>query len=342
MKFRRRNTEALGDLICGNRAAGLLKPDEELSYFLYRSSMYITEFFQDLDTDWTHDGSTRHRWVADVLESMLNEPHDGPTRPPEIFCRVIDRLMDPSEALNEGPDRPNAIRQLNEVLAREGFEAFYADDRHCYLRHIGTKTVTVPQVNPHRPLTAVESERRGQLVAFLDRCSEDQLIEEVLLPLFRQLGFHRITAAGHKDKALEYGKDIWMRYTLPTQHYLYIGVQAKKGKLDASGVTKAGNANVAEIHNQALMMLAHEIFDPETNKRVLVDHAFIAAGGEITKAARNWIGNALDASKRSQIMFLDRDDILNLYVVTNLPLPVGAVPPATSDPWSQPSHDPPF
>lgn len=39
------------------------------------------------------------------------------------------------------------------------------------------------------------------------------------------------------------------------------------------------------------MMLAREIFDPETNRRVLVDHAFIIAGGEITKAARNWLGN---------------------------------------------------
>jgi hypothetical protein len=28
------------------------------------------------------------------------------------------------------------------------------------------------------------------------------------------------------------------------------------------------------------MMLAHEIFDPEHNKRVLVDHAFIVAGGD--------------------------------------------------------------
>lgn len=80
---------------------------------------------------------------------------------------------------------------------------------------------------------------------------------------------------------------------------LCFGIQAKKGKIDASGVTKAGYANVAELHNQALMMLAHEIFDPETNKRVLVDHAFIIAGGEITKAARNWIGNALDGAKRS-------------------------------------------
>jgi len=48
---------------------------------------------------------------------------------------------------------------------------------------------------------------------------------------------------------------------------------------------------------------------------VLVDHAFIVAGGEITKGARNWLGNKLDATKRSQIMFMDRDDILNLYVV---------------------------
>ncbi len=73
------------------------------------------------------------------------------------------------------------------------------------------------------------------------------MIEEVLLPLFRQLGFHRITAAGHKDKALEYGKDIWMRFTLPTQHVIYFGVQAKKDKLDAAGMRKPGNANCRDL-----------------------------------------------------------------------------------------------
>jgi hypothetical protein len=342
VRFKRRNLEALGDLICGNLGSDDPKTDGEPRYFPYRSSMYITEFFGELDTEWTHDGSTRHRWVADVLESMLAERHDGPTHPPEIFCRVIDYLMSPSDAMNEGPDRPNALRQLNEVLAKEGYEAFYGEDEHCYLRHIGTNTVTMLAANPHRPLTAAEVKRRNGLAAYLDKCSEDELIEEVLLPLFRQLGFHRITAAGHKDKALEYGKDIWMRYTLPTQHILYFGIQAKKGKIDAAGVTKSGNANVAEIHHQALMMLAHEIFDPETNKRVLVDHAFIVAGGEITKAARNWIGNALDASRRSQIIFMDRDDILNLYVVTSLPLPTGALAPVPSSPWNVEGDEPPF
>ena len=116
-----------------------------------------------------------------------------------------------------------------------------------------------------------------------------------------------------------------MKFTLPTQHVLYFGIQAKIGKIDASGVTKQGNANVAEIHNQVIMMLGHDIFDPEIGKRVLVDHAFIVSAGEITKAARNWLGNNLDASKRSQLLFMDRDDILNLYVVTNLPLPKGAI-----------------
>lgn len=341
MKFRRRNLEALGDLIVGNTGRDDPANEDEARYFPYRSSTYITQFFQELDTDYQHDGSTRHRWVADVLEEMLAEPHDGPTHPPEIFCRLIDQLMSPADRLNEGRDRPRSLAQLNEVLGREGFEALYGVDGRCYIRHVGTQTVTVLATNPHRPFSKQELERRQLLSEYLDHCSEDELIEEVLLPLFRQLGYQRITAAGHRDKALEYGKDIWMRYALPTQHILYFGIQAKKGKLDASGVSKAGNANMAEIYNQALMMLAHEIFDPETNRRVLVDHAFIVAGGEITKAARNWLGNALDATKRSQILFMDREDILNLYVVATLPLPDGALPPAPPEPWSAPEQ-PPF
>ncbi|MFD0882987.1 hypothetical protein ACFQ08_00180 [Streptosporangium algeriense] len=340
MKFRRRNLEDLGELICGNLGSDEPGSDNP-KYFYYLSSSYITRFFAELDTDYEHDGSTRHRWVADVLEKMLAEPHDGPTHPPEIFCRVIDHLMSPADALNEGPDRSKALQQLNTVLLREGFEAFYAEDKHCYLRHAGTGTVAKSAANPHRPLNPAETERRTKLASYLDKCSEDELIEEVLLPLFRQLGFHRVTAAGHRDKALEYGKDVWMRYTLPTQNVLYFGLQAKRGKLDSSGMTRTGNANIAEIHNQALMMIAHEIFDPETNRRVLVDHAFIVAGGQITKAARNWLANVLDASRRSQILFMDRDDILNLYIVNNLPLPAAALPPA-ADPWATAGDEPPF
>lgn len=322
MKFKRRTLEQIADMICGNF-------ESDTSVFPYRSSSYLTEFFADADTEHVHDGSTRKWWVAGTLEAILAEPSPDPRSPPDSFLRVIATLMDQGDALNEGVDRSRALEMLNAALARENLEAFYGDDRFCYLRHTGTGRALAPQANPHRPLTADELERRERLEAYLVTCSEDQLIEDVLIPLFRQLGFHRISVSGHKDKALEYGKDLWMRYVLPTQHVLYFGLQAKKGKLDASGRSDASNANIAEILNQTTMMLGHEIFDPEISRRVLVDHAFIACGGEITKAAKNWLGTRLDATKRSQVMFMDRDDILNLYVVTNTPLPPAALPPET-------------
>lgn len=320
MKFNRRTLDKLANMICGNSA-------DDTSVFPYRSSFYLTKFFEEADTDYAHDGSTRNWWVANTLETILAEPSSDPRTPPDSFLRVIATLMDQGDAQNEGADRPKALELLNAALRRENFEAFYGDDRICYLRHTGTSQALAPQANPHRPLSADERQHRARLAAFLETCSEDQLIEDVLVPLFRQLGFHRISVSGHIDKALEYGKDLSMRYVLPTQHVLYFGLQAKKGKLDASGRSGAANANISEILNQANMMLGHEIFDPEVSRRVLVDHAFIACGGEITKAAKNWLGDRLDATKRSQIMFMDRDDILNLYVVTNTPLPAAALPP---------------
>lgn len=318
MRFKKRNLRAIAELIIG-----------DAQFFPYRSSSYITQFFEECDLDFVHDGSTRWAWTAARISELLQEPQPAAFALPNRFVHVLRVLMHKSDAEPDDPNRSLALEALNKPLSREGYEGFYGDDNLLYIRHVGTRTISAA-ANPHRPFTQKETERRGQLTGFLESCSEDELIEEVLLPLFRQLGYHRITAAGHTDKALEYGKDIWMRYILPTQHVLYFGVQVKKGKLDAAGSTRGSNANIAEIHNQIHMMLGHEIFDPETNRRVLVDHAFIVAGGEITKQAKNWLGEKLDASKRSQILFIDREDILNLYIVSSLPLPEGAIPAATS------------
>jgi hypothetical protein len=311
LKFKKRNIKAIAEMVIG-----------DIGPFRYLSSKYITNFFEGCDLDFAHDGSTRWSWTADRLGELLEEPQPSPNVLPEKFMRVLRTLMDKREASDDDPDRAQALIALNAPLMREGFEAYYGDDGFLYVRHVATKTVSNIS-NPHRPFTPAEMQKQRELIEFLNICSEDNLIEDILLPMFRHLGFQRITAAGHKDKALEYGKDIWMRYILPTQNILYFGIQVKKGKLDSSGVSKSGSANVAEIHNQVLMMLGHEIFDPETNRRVLPEHAFIIAGGEITKQARNWIGNKLDQSRRSQIMFMDRDDIVNLFIANNISLPSG-------------------
>ena len=190
MKWKSRNIREIARIICG-----------DADHFLYRSSSYITEFFQDCDLDYVHDGSTRWVWVASKLEEVLTLPHSSPSVPPDAFIRIIRSVLDKGDAQEDDPDRSKALAALNVVLVREGWEAFYDEHGIGQLRHIATNTVA-QMANPHRPLTPEELRRRKLLAAYLDKCSEDELIEEVLLPLFRQLGFHRITAAGHKDKAL--------------------------------------------------------------------------------------------------------------------------------------------
>ena len=312
MKFRQRNLREIAEMVIGDD-----------NRFLYRTGYELTVFFKECGLNFVHAG-TRWAWTYDILTKLLEEPQEKPHTLPNNFVNVLRLVMDDAEDGDEG--RPKALKALNVTLQREGYEAFYGEDGKFYIRHTGTRTISNAPDNPYRPLTSEEIQRKEQLNQYLNSCSEDELIEEVLVPLFRQLGFHRISVAGHKDKALEYGKDIWMRYTLPTQHVLYFGVQVKKGKLDAASNRKGTNTNISEIHNQVLMMLGHEIFDPDTNKKALVDHAFVVAGSEITKQAKNWLGQKLDASQRSQILFMDKDDILNLYIVKNLPLPDGDLP----------------
>lgn len=331
MQFKPRNLRPIAEMVVGNL---------DHKWFQFRSSHYITRFFEECELEYAHDGTSRVPWMENVLTELLNDPQPSANQLPERFATVLRTLMDKREAREGDPDRALALDALNVPLKREGFEGYYGEDGVFYVRHVETKTVSAP-VNLYRPLTPAEAEKRGLLIAYLDRCSEDELIGEVLLPMFRHLGYQRITSVGHKDKALEYGKDVWMRYKLPTEHIIYFGIQAKKGKLDSAGATKGTNANIAEIYQQVLMMLGHEVFDSDTNKKALVDHAFIVAGGEITKAARNWLGGVLDKSQRSQIMFMDRDHILNLYTAHRLELPKAAQPPK-SNPWAWNDDGPSF
>ena len=194
MEFKQRTLIQLADMICGNFKA-------EESFFHYRRSGLLTEFFRDCDTDYVHDGSTRHQWVAGTLERILSEPQPQVNTPPETFSRVIRALMDRGNALNEGIERMGALALLNAALIREGFEAFYAPDNQCYLRHLGTNTVAMASPNPHRPFSASEVLRREQLAVYLDRSSEDELTAEVLLPSrneHRRDGIARI----HTDRSL--------------------------------------------------------------------------------------------------------------------------------------------
>ena len=247
------------------------------------------------------------------------ETSDSPSLPGLGFRRVIDALMDPADYTDEDPKRQSALAELNQTLSREGLEAFYGGDRRCHLRNTrpGDHSETGPVTD--RALSKEESDRSRRLDEYLDTSSEDSITEKIVVPLLQTLRFQRISVAGHRDRAMEFGKDIWMKYRLPTGHWIYFGLQVKCANLDASARTK--NENIAEVHRQLTMMLGHTIFDPDINKKRLIDHAIVVSAGEITKHARQWIGERLDASQRSQILFMERSEIMHLFIVHNLDLP---------------------
>ncbi len=133
--FRKKTVNEVADMICGN----------EHDHFTYRSSSYLSEFFEDCDMEqYVHDGSTRKWWVANVLSEILKEPSDNPALPGTGFQTVIQILMDRADHTEADPEREAALAELNMTLAREGLKAFYAEDNRCYIRNTKTGEAARP------------------------------------------------------------------------------------------------------------------------------------------------------------------------------------------------------
>ena len=136
----------------------------DADHFHYRSSKYITDFFEDCDLEFVHRGETRPAWAAERIDEVLAMPRASATVLPDPFLRIIRRLLDRGEAVDDG-DRTQALTALNIVLGREGWQAFYDEHGIAQLKHIATNTVA-QMANPHRPLTPSEIDRRDQLLAY--------------------------------------------------------------------------------------------------------------------------------------------------------------------------------
>ncbi len=310
MQLSNRAISKLAELVCGSASSGATF---EWKNFKYRTSYQLTEFFHNCDMEFTHDGTSRKTWVQACLGELNNGPATNSQLPSDGLIRVIQELMDAAEF--KQLDRAAALQDLNKILNRDCLEAYFDCTGMCNIRSCASMATSAAIQLKKGAWTPRELKNRNRLTEFLNSATEDQFTCQFLEPLFQQFGFTRITISGHKDKSLEFGKDLWMKFRLPTQHYLYFGVQVKRNKIDSAGKSKE---NVAEILNQAEMLLGCELFDPELNLRVLCDHVIIISASEITKAAKLWIGNRLDASKRRSIMFMDRDDLLDQATQVNL------------------------
>lgn len=320
MKLNGHTLAKLSAMVCGEKTTRFSK------YFKYRSSGMLTDFFANCDVHAVHDGSTRQWWTEERLKELNEEATPHPDLPSESLIRVIKELMDadhfdPDTLLNprdDEVDRDQALIELNKALARDHLVVSLSKEGKATIRHDGSG-VSSSTVEPSSlPLSKEEKANRERVAAYLDRASEDEITEVVLVPLLQRLGFKRVAPSGHEEKLLEYGKDVWMKYFLPTGHWLYFGVQVKKDKIDSRGKS---SDNVSEVLNQARMALGHQVFDPAIGRNVLIDHVYIVSAADITRSARNWIAGRLDTEQRRQVIFMDRKEFLDnsARIVQELP-----------------------
>jgi hypothetical protein len=299
-------------MICG--ASGGISGTYQWINFPYRSSSQLTRFFKNCDLVYVHPGTTRSTWVEQILTELNLSLASTVQLPSDSIIRVIQELLDGSDFERAQLDSLKALDDVNKVLLRDGIEVYLDISGKCFVRTSDKQiTSALSKVQP-RPLSASEITRRKDIEKFLDTASEDDIIEKLLVPLFRQLGFTRVIPTGHRDKSMEFGKDIWMKFRLPTGHFIYFIAQVKKNKIDSAG--KDMNNNISVILSQARMALDYPIFDPENNRKHLVDHVFIISGSFITKQARVLLIEHLDKEARRHIIFMDRDEILDLGAIT--------------------------
>lgn len=107
--------DSLADFICG---------DNTEMFPVYRSSSYLTRFFQGLKINATHDGSTRKWWTLGILKQL--QPGD--------LEKVILRLVDLREYKADKKALKLAVQSMNDILAIDNFKIGFHGAQPMLLR----------------------------------------------------------------------------------------------------------------------------------------------------------------------------------------------------------------
>lgn len=95
--------EKIAEMICG---------DDKARHPVYRTSTYLTKFFQDIGINQVHDGSTRKWWALSTIENLNGTD----------LQNVILRLTSPKLYGGNRDHIKLALTTMNEILAVEGLK----------------------------------------------------------------------------------------------------------------------------------------------------------------------------------------------------------------------------
>src|SRR5690606_13557121 len=192
----------------------------------------------------------------------------NPHLPADSLIRVVQELLDPMHSRIF--ERDVTLQEVNDAFSRYGLQVYFDSANVAHIHRVGGGADSSSIRPAGRLRTPEETHRRELLGDYLNAATEDQFTEQILAPLLSRLGFRRLTVAGHEDKALEYGNDLWMKFQLPTSHSIYFAAQIKKSRIDDSSRRRSSRANVTELLIQVRMMVHYPLFDPEMKRKLLL------------------------------------------------------------------------
>lgn len=167
MKFGEATINKLARMICG---------DTPYNDFPYRSSSYLTAFFEGIELDYTHDGSTRFWWVRSVLTELNQCDELTEEFPSQELSKVIEHLLDPDFFTGTQFDQDNAICKVNEIIQRYELQVVKQKNGTVKLAPLneGYISTAVPQREAQRVITFTpavfkvpESEMKNDIVSVM-------------------------------------------------------------------------------------------------------------------------------------------------------------------------------
>jgi ActR/RegA family two-component response regulator len=185
--------------------------------------------------------------------------------------------------------------------------AFDFVDKPQNLRYTpaGLSSTLVPKL-----AAALQSTRFSHFQERLDllsRLSEDSLIDLILIPLFKEMGFLAVERTAFHGPS-EGGKDI-----LPFHKYgdfnerIHYAAQVKAGSITA---TSGSSASAQTLLHQANTALRSSFVDRFDNVRKHLDRFLVICSGTIGNEARRIIEEGIEDKR--DLLFLDGSDILDL------------------------------
>jgi hypothetical protein len=150
MQLRSSALNVIAKMVCGDAPYN--------GTFPYRSSSYLTRFFEEIDLPYAHDGSTRFWWVRSVLIELNSKATPDESLPSYEMIKVIEYLLHPDHYVGVAlTDQPKAVDAVNEVLRSHELEVV-ADPK--------TGVPSVRSTTGNFVSTAVERKKAQKIITF--------------------------------------------------------------------------------------------------------------------------------------------------------------------------------